>query len=122
MDVFARIPSSGWRMSPTEAMTGTPAQIEWAERIKRQITAEFDRMAAALGTLPPKPDEHQRADVAAILAILEENRQEVLGNTEAGYFIKHWQELGDQVRKLIIDDSRYQEIRAARLARRSGKP
>lgn len=99
-------------------MTGTPAQIEWAERIKRQINGEFDRMAAALGSLPPKPDEGQRAEVATILAILEENREEVLGNSEAGYFIKHWQELGDQVRKLIVEDARYQEIRAARVARK----
>ena len=74
-------------------MTGTPAQVEWAERIKRNVNAEFDRMAAALGTMPNKPDDQQRADVAAILEILEENREEVLGNTEAGYFIKHWQEL-----------------------------
>jgi hypothetical protein len=107
------------QLKEAEEMTGTPAQIEWAERIKRQVDAEFDRMAKALGSLPAKPDADQRAEVATILAILEENRDEVLGNTEAGYFIKHWQELGDQVRKMIVEDSRYLEIRAARVARRS---
>ena len=28
-------------------LTGTPAQVEWAERIRRQVNGDFDRVAAA---------------------------------------------------------------------------
>jgi hypothetical protein len=36
----------------------------------------------------------------------------------AGYFIRDWQDLRDQVRQMIAKDSRYQSINATRAARR----
>lgn len=89
-------------------MLGTNNQIQWAQQIIPRIHAEFDRVAQALrGAGNPK--ERGRTD--AILAILEEKRAEVLAHDEAGYFIHDWQEVTDQVRKMITKDPRYREIR-----------
>ena len=52
-----------------------------------------------------------------MIAILEEKRLEVHGKNEAGYFIKNWQDLTDQVQRLIRDDSRFAAIRLAKVAR-----
>jgi hypothetical protein len=53
----------------------------------------------------------------AILAILEEKRAEVMAREQAGYFIHDWQELTDQVRKMIAQDSRYPAFDAHRETR-----
>jgi len=84
-------------------MTGTANQIEWATRIKAQVNAEFDRVAAALKSIPGK-------DTGALIEILESKRDEVMANDRAGYFIKEWQELRDQVRQLIFQDPRYKNL------------
>ena len=39
-----------------------------------------------------------------------------MAKDRAGYFIHDWQELRDQVRQLIIQDPRYQAIKAKRVA------
>ena len=57
-----------------------------------------------------------------MIAILEERRAETIGNDQAGYFIRDWQELNDQVRQLIFRDSRYQAIKAGRSARMKHQP
>jgi chaperonin GroES len=95
-------------------MTGTPNQVEWAERIKRQVHADFDRVAASFRSVAHKQSSRKRADTEAILGILEEKRAEVLGREQAGYFIHGWQEIGDQVRQLIFRDPRYQAIKSRR--------
>ncbi len=100
------------------ASMSTASQGEWAERIKRQVNAEFDRVAASFKSVAGKQDDDKRADTEAILAILEDKRAEVMSRTDAGYFIHDWQEIGDQVRQLIFHDARYQAIRVNRLARR----
>ena len=41
-------------------MTGTANQIEWAERIKAQVGAEFDRVAKALEGAAGKQAERDR--------------------------------------------------------------
>jgi hypothetical protein len=87
-------------------MTGTPSQIEWAELIKPRVSAEFDRVAKALKGAANTPDTR------AVIAILEEKRAEVMAKDHAGYFIRDWQELRDQVRRMIGQDSRYQAIKA----------
>jgi hypothetical protein len=97
-------------------MTGTPAQIAWAERIKLQVNAEFDRVVTAFDRAAAAQSAPSRLDTAAILAILQEKRVEVLARDQAGYFIRDWQELRDQVRQLIARDPRYQAIRARREA------
>lgn len=93
-------------------MTGTDNQVEWAERLRAQVDAEFDRVASAFRALEGKQSHARRADTEAILAILEEKRGAVMKREEARYYIREWQEMSDRVRRMIIDDPRYQEIKA----------
>jgi hypothetical protein len=99
-------------------MSGTPSQIEWAEQIKPRVSAEFDRVAKAFMVVASNQEEQARTETQAVIAILEEKRAEVMANDNAGYFIRDWQELGDQVRRMIGSDSRYQAIKARQAARR----
>jgi hypothetical protein len=96
------------------SMSGTANQIEWAERIKRQVNEEFDRVALSFKSVAAKQGEAARADTEAIIAILEEKRAEVMSREQAGYFIHDWQEIGDQVRQMIFHDPRYQAIKSNR--------
>ena len=98
------------------SLTGTPAQIEWAERIRPLVDAEFDRVANALTAATGHSGEQVRRDTATVVEILEEKRQEVMARDRAGYFIRDWQELKDQVRQMIGQDSRFQAIQARRAA------
>ena len=99
-------------------LTGTEAQVEWAERIRRQVSEEFDRVARSFREVAGKQSAVNRADTEAILGILEDKRVTVMNRAEAGYFIHGWQEISDQVRQLIVKDSRYQAIKAGKAARR----
>lgn len=94
--------------------TGTSSQIEWATLIRPRVDAEFERVARVLTEVASHQTLARRKDTEAILAILEEKRQEVLAHTEAGYYIRHWQELGGQVRALLAKDPRFQTIEAHR--------
>ncbi len=98
-------------------MTGTTSQIEWADAIRPRVRAEFDRVASAFHKVAQTQSGQNRTDTLAIIAILEEKRAETLARDEAGYFIRDWQELNDQVRRMIARDSRYQAIVAARAVR-----
>jgi hypothetical protein len=98
-------------------ISGTPSQVEWAERIKPLVNAEFDRVAAAFRSTLDKQCSDKRSDTEAIIAILEGKRAEVMNRTQAGYFITEWQEISDQVRQLIFHDARYQTIKNDRAAR-----
>ena len=93
------------------SMTGTASQLEWAERIKRQVSAEFDRVAASLRSMASKQGDAKRADTEAVICILEDKRAEAMSRRQAGYFIRDWQDINDQVRQMIIRDARYQAIR-----------
>ena len=95
-------------------MSGTPAQVEWADRIKTQVNDEFDRVAATFQAIADKQSNEKRANTLAILTILEEKRIEVMSRQQAAYFIREWQEISDQVRQLIFHDPRYEAIRARR--------
>ena len=103
-------------------MTGTASQIEWAEQIRPRVDAEFHRVANAFRSTASLQQEREREDTLAVVAILEEKRLEVMANDRAGYFIRNWQELTDQVRQAIAADSRYQSIKANRKLRRHGIP
>jgi hypothetical protein len=105
-------------LSPASAgtLSGTASQVEWAERIKRQVDAEFDRVAASLRSVTGKQDDGKRASTERIIAILEDKRAEVMSRNQAGYFIHDWQEISDQVRKMISLDARYQAIKNNRAA------
>lgn len=98
-------------------MTGTINQVEWAEQIKTQVNAEFDRVAKALELAASKRAGQDREDIQLLIAILEDKRAEVMANDRAGYFIHDWQELRGQVRELIAQDPRYLTIKARRAAR-----
>lgn len=103
-------------MPYSQPLSGTPSQIEWAELIRPRVNAEFARVAKAFGEVAAHQSEPHRLDTLTILAILEEKRSEVMANAEAGYFIRYWQELSDQVRQIIARDPRYQAIKANRAA------
>src|SRR5689334_15328191 len=100
------------RTSRNTCMTGTPSQIEWAENIKPRVNAEFDRVARAFEATASTHGDENRLEIFAVIAILEEKRAEVMAQDRAGYFIREWQELKDQVRQMIAHDSRYQAIKA----------
>ena len=100
------------------SMRGTASQVEWAERIKRQVNAEFDRVAASFRSIAAKQGDDKRPDTEAIITILEDKRAEVMSRDQAGYFIRDWQEIRDQVRQMIFDDARYQPIKSKLAARR----
>jgi hypothetical protein len=91
-------------------MTGTASQIEWAEQIKPRVNAEFDRVAAAFRQAGAKHS-------GAAIVILEDKRAEVMSNPRAGYFIREWQEITDQVQRMILQDPRYQQIKPNQAAR-----
>jgi hypothetical protein len=95
-------------------LTGSVNQIEWAERIRTQVNAEFDRVARVLEEAAGKQSSLDRANTHLMIAILEEKRLEVMANPKAGYFIHDWQELRDQVRRMIMDDDRYKAIKSGR--------
>jgi hypothetical protein len=109
-------------ISGSRQWLGTAVQIEWAERIAPCVSAEFDRVAEALETVARRQPLRDRLDTRAMIAILEEKRVEVLGRNEAGYFIKNWQEMTDQVQRLVQDDPRFAAIRLAKAARRKRSP
>jgi hypothetical protein len=102
---------------PEERLIGTAGQIEWAVKIRTRDNAEFDRVAETLESVARRQSIQDGVDTRAIIAILEEKRLEVLARNQAGYFMKNWQELTDQVQKLVRDDSRYSAIRLAKAAR-----
>jgi hypothetical protein len=52
------------------------------------------------------------------MTILEQKRAETMSISFAGYFIREWRELNDQVRQMIAKDPRYQAIRDQRTVRR----
>lgn len=103
---------------PQVSMHGTESQVEWAERISRQVNAEFDRVAASFREVAGKQGDAKRAETEAVLAILEDKRVEVMSRQEAGYFIHDWQDISDQVRQLIFRDPRHLAIRSKRPAQR----
>jgi hypothetical protein len=99
-------------------MTGTESQIEWAEQIKPRVGAEFDRVARALREAACNKSEQVRADAQVAIAIIEEKRAEVMAKEHAGYFIRDWRELTDQVRQMIGKDARFQAIQARKAAQK----
>lgn len=102
-------------------LTGTPNQVEWAEQIRSTVAQEFDRVAKAFTARITIQTGEKQAETRAILAILEQKRAETMVNPHAGYFIRDWQELSDQVRRMIAQDPRYRAIKNQRAARRRGQ-
>jgi uncharacterized protein YndB with AHSA1/START domain len=99
-------------------LTGTPAQVEWAERIRLTVAQEFDRVAKVFQAQVSIQTGQKQTETHTIIAILKQKRAETLANQQAGYFIREWQELSDQVRQMIAKDPRYLAIRDQRATRR----
>lgn len=99
-------------------LSGSASQVEWAERIRSRVDAEFDRVAASFRAIAGKQSSGRQADTAAVIAILEAKRDEVMNREQAGYFIHDWQDISDQVRRMIFQDAAYPDIRARIAARR----
>jgi hypothetical protein len=81
------------------------------------VEGEFRRVASAFLTVAACQTAQDRADTLAVIAILEEKRVETMANDRAGYFIRNWQELTDQVRQMIAADARFTAIQANRKSR-----
>jgi hypothetical protein len=96
-------------------LTGTAAQVEWAERIRLTVDQEFDRVAKVFQAQVVIQTRAKQTETRTIIAILEQKRVDTLANLQARYFIREWQELSDQVRQLIAKDPRYLDITAARI-------
>ncbi len=94
-------------------MSGTLNQIAWAVQIRAKVDAEFDRVRTVLEYAMTKQSPKDATDIEAIIRILEDKRDEVMRNEEAGYFIHDWQELGNQVSRMIVGDPRYVAIKAS---------
>jgi hypothetical protein len=98
-------------------LIGTLNQIAWAVQIKSQVEAEFDRLRKVLESATTRQSPEDVTDIEAIIRILDDKRTEVMENEQAGYFIHQWQELGNQVSRMIVEDPRYQAIKARQTAR-----
>lgn len=88
----------GGAYTPARRLNGSTAQVEWAERIRAHVGAEFDRVAAAFHNVAQKQNPAMRASTKAVIDILEDRRAEVMRHETAGYFIHDWQDIDDQVR------------------------
>jgi hypothetical protein len=99
------------------ALRGTPSQVEWAEQIRPRVVQEFDRVAKVFHAQMAIQTGEKQSETRTILEILEEKRAETLSIRFAGYYIRVWQELSDQVRQMIAKDPRYQAVRDQRATR-----
>ena len=99
-------------------LTGTPNQVEWAEQIRLTVAQEFDRVAKAFQAQITIQTGEKQSETRTILEILEQKRAETLSIQIAGYFIREWRDLSDQVRRMIAKDPRYHAIRDQRAKRR----
>jgi len=89
-----------------ECEGGVPSSWDWrssSDPISKAFQAPAGMSAA-----------RDRMDTQAVIVVLKEKRTEVRTKDQAGYFIRVWRELRDQVWKMIRPDSRYQAIKAKR--------
>jgi hypothetical protein len=111
----AREGEGGAVVGAEKPLVGTVNQVAWAEQIRASVSAEFDRVVKALESRETSQTEQHQAETRALIAIVEEKRAKVMAEDQAGYFIHDWQELRDQVRRMIIQDPRYLAIKANRM-------
>jgi hypothetical protein len=98
------------------SLNGTANQVEWAARIRERVIADFDRVAKSLHTVAGRQAADKRAGTEAIIDILEDRRAAVMRQEHAGYFIREWQEIGNQVQQLLLHDPRYQALKVIPVA------
>jgi hypothetical protein len=98
----------------TFSLVGTENQLTWAEQIKASVDAEFDRVATALESVAAHQTSSNQLRTRLAIAILEDHRGAVMARCDAGYFIKDWQDIREQVRLLITADARYKMAKVTR--------
>ena len=106
------------RTATNTILVGTPNQIEGAEQIRDRVHKEFDRVGTILKSVAAKQVGWDQTDTLKLVAILDEKYHHVMSNDRAGYFIHDWQELGNQVREMIVNDPRYGKIMVHQAARK----
>jgi hypothetical protein len=77
-------------------MTGSVSQIGWAERIKRTVADEFDRLLRAFQRVADTQSGVHLSRTLEVIAVAERKRAEVMAREDAGYFIRDWQDISDQ--------------------------
>ena len=115
--IFRNLRKAWFALVNEITLTGTVHQIEWAEQIRLTVAQEFDRVAKVLQAQVNIQTGQKQAETRTILAILDEKRAETMSIPSAGYFIREWRELNDQVRQLIAKDPRHRFIRDQRAVR-----
>lgn len=115
--VFRKLSKAWFALGDKNKLIGTPNQIEWAEQIRSTVAQEFDRVAKVFQAQASIQTGEKQAETRTIIAILEQKRAETLSIPSAGYFIREWRELNDQVRQMITKDPRYQAVKDLRAAR-----
>ena len=89
-----------------EGKGGVPSSWDWR--------SSSDPVAKALRAPAGMSAAQDRMDIQAVIVVLKEKSTKVRTKDQAGYFIRVWRELRNQVRKMIGQDSRYQAIKAKR--------
>jgi len=92
--------------SVAECEGGVPSSRNWR--------SPSDPVAKALQASLGMSAAQDRMDTHAVVVVFEKKCTEVRTKDQAGYFIRVWRELRDQVRKIIGKDSRYKAIKAKR--------
>lgn len=100
---------------PVPMLTGTETQVEWAERIRDSVRQEFGRVEKSFRSVADRQDAGSRMRTEAILVILRDKRDDAMSRSDAGYFIREWQDISDQVRQAIGKDPRFQALNAKRV-------
>src|SRR5690349_18656821 len=116
--IFRKLREVWCALGNERELSGTPNQIESAEQIRLAVAQEFDRVAKVFQAQVSIQTGQKQAETRTIIAILEQKRAETMSIPFAGYFIREWRELNNQVREMIAKDPRYQAIRDQRAARR----
>ena len=89
-----------WNLRP-DRCSAPPVRSNGRSQSATRVNDEFDRVAKSFRSIAHRQDARKRSDTEAILAILEDKRAEVMSGDQAGYFIRDWQEISDQVRQMI---------------------
>lgn len=89
------------------SLVGTENQIAWAEQVRANVDAEFDRVAKAPESVAARQTSLNQARTRLVSAILEDRHGAVMAIRDAGYCIKDWQDIRNQVRLLVTADARY---------------
>jgi hypothetical protein len=98
-------------------LNGLPSQVIWANQIREQISASFERLVMAVASGVNRYKGLEPEETSALLDIVEEHRLRVLSVPDAQYFLDHWQDPVDRVQRLIHNDERWKSIVEARSVR-----